>query len=203
MGKLPMKNEYQHNDDGTTYIFLESKSKYFPGKHTIIIDTEDWDKAKVHRWRINGNSKTRYPYTATNILHPDGGWYTRPDRNGSRERRRKTLLLHHLILGKPEKGLVIDHKNHNGLDNRKDNLRFLTNQQNQWNSKSSKNSFSEYKGVYWNKPLKKWKAYIRLFNKQIHIGYFTCEKEAARAVNNKARELGLEEHFLFNKVEDE
>ena len=191
------KNEYQHNDDGTTHIFIESKNKYFPGKHTIIIDTEDWDMVKVHSWRIKGNNMDRYPYAMSNIPHPDGGL----EKDG---RKRRTILsLHHLILGKPEKGLMIDHIEHNGLDNRKDNLRLVTRQQNGWNRKSSKNSSSDYKGVSWNEAIKKWAAGIACNRKQINIGYFTCEKEAARAVNNKARELGLEEHFLFNEVEDD
>jgi len=195
------KNEYQHNDDGTTYIFIESKNRQFPGKHTIIIDTEYWDMVKGCSWHIKGSEEDHYPYVETKIPHPDGGWYTRP--NGKRERRRIKLRLHHLILGKPEKGLMIDHKNHNGLDNRKDNLRILTNQQNQFNRRSNKNSSSKYKGVGWIKSNNKWRAKIQHNKKSIHIGSFTCEKEAARAVNNKARELGLEEHFYFNEVEDE
>ena len=44
-----MKNQFKHNEDGTTHIFVESKNKYFPGKHTIIIDTEDWDKVKEYK----------------------------------------------------------------------------------------------------------------------------------------------------------
>ena len=151
------KNEYQHNDDGTTYIFIESKSKKFPGKHTVIIDTEDWDKVKGYKWTLVTPTGNRYPYVGANISHPDGGWYTGAN-DGRRRRRRTRLPLHHLILGKPEKELVIDHKNHSGLDNRKDNLRILTNQQNMRNRRSNKNSSSKYKGVCWSKRDKKWLA---------------------------------------------
>ena len=45
-----MKNQFKHNEDGTTHIFVESKNKHFPGKHAIIIDTEDWDKVKEYKW---------------------------------------------------------------------------------------------------------------------------------------------------------
>ncbi len=199
------KNKYQHNDDGTTYIFVESKNKYFPGKHTIIIDTEDWDKVKEHKWSIGGNKGHNYPYARTNILHPDGGWYIRPD-NGMRERRRTYLKLHHLIMGKPQKGKVIDHKKHDGirtgLDNRKDNLRFVTVAQNQQNRRSFKNSSSQYKGVCWFKRDNRWQVHIGHKGKQTHLGYFTCEHEAALAYNKKAKEL-FGEYALLNEVKNE
>ena len=190
-----IKNKYQHNEDGTTHIFVESKNKHFPGKHTIIIDTEDWDKVKGHRWCILAGPRYRYPYAKTNIPHPDGGFR----KNGYK--RVTSLRIHHLILGKPPKGKVVDHYNHNGLDNRKDNLRFLTNQQNLLNSRSRRNSSSKHRGVSWLKTKNKWEAQIMFNYKKIHIGYFTCEDEAGKAVNDKARELGLEEHFHFNEVE--
>ena len=174
---------------------MESKSKHFPGKHTIIIDTEDWDKVKGYRWYISLGTGCRYPYAETTIPHPDGGL----TKDGYK--RQTTLKIHHLILGKPPKGKVVDHRNHNGLDNRKDNLDFLTQSQNMFNRRGNKNSSSIHKGVCWDKRNNKWRAQIVYNYKNIHIGRFTCEKEAARAVNDKARELGLEEHFLFNEVE--
>ena len=189
-----MKNKHQHNDDGTTHIFVESKSKYFPGKHTIIIDTEDWDKVKEHTWCIKGNAHTSYPYAITGIDHPDGGL----KKTGFK--RRTNLRLHHLIVGKPPRGTMIDHIEHNGLDNRKENLRFVTNQQNQQNSRSSKNSSSKYKGVSWSKARKIWYASIMHERKSIAIGRFTCEHEAALAYNKKAVEL-WGENALLNKVE--
>lgn len=194
------KNKYQHNDDGTTYIFVESKSKRFPGKHTIIIDTEDWDKVKEHRWCVTGNDRHRYPYAMTNIPHPDGGWhhYTWHGRE-ERRRRRIGLQLHHAIMGKPPKGLFVDHINHNGLDNRKENLRFVTLAQNQQNGRSNRNSTSAYKGVSWHERDKRWRAQIAHEGKGMYIGYFTCEHEAALAYNKKAKEL-FGEHALLNEV---
>tara|TARA_B100000700_G_scaffold309090_1_gene387622 strand:- start:2169 stop:2759 length:591 start_codon:yes stop_codon:yes gene_type:complete len=194
-----MKNKYQHNDDGTTFIFVESKSKHFPGKHTIVIDTEDWDKAKEHRWRLGGRASQRYPYAATNIPHPDGGYrINRTD--GYPRKRTTTLKLHHLIMGKPQRGKVIDHINHIGLDNRKDNLRFVTISQNNQNTRSAKNSSSQYKGVSWCKQGNKWRAQIEHKRKSIHLGYHTCEQEAALVYNKKAIEL-WGEHALLNEVE--
>lgn len=196
-----MKNEYQHNDDGTTFIFMESKTKRFPGKHTIIIDTEDWDKVKEHRWGIKFNNHHRYPYAAANVPHPDGGWchYTWQGKE-KRQRRRTKLQLHHLIAGKPQKGKAVDHINHNGLDNRKENLRFVTQAQNQQNRRSSRNSSSQYKGVRWHKGNKKWEAEIEHEGKRNYLGYFTCEHQAALAYNKKALELWGENAHL-NEVE--
>ena len=196
------KNKYQHNDDGTTHIFVESKSKRFPGKHTIIIDTEDWDKVKEHRWCIGATTATsRYPYVVTKMLHPDERWrhYTWQGKE-RRERRRTALLLHHAIVGKPQKGKVVDHINHNGLDNRKENLRLVTRSQNNQNSRSNKNSSSQYKGVYWYKSYNKWRAKLAHRGKSIHVGYFSCEHEAALAYNKKALELWGENAHL-NEVE--
>ena len=187
------KNEYQHNDDGTTYIFIESKGKHFPGKHTVIIDTEDWDKVKGYRWAIVSSSDqaNRYPYAGTNIPHPDGGW---TGSDGSRRRRRTTLPLHHLILEKPEKGLVIDHIEHNGLDNRKNNLRVCTRSQNCQNKKLRADSASGYKGVHEDKSknLKPFRAYTGDPNKvsrTISLGYYATAEEAARVYDRKALEL--------------
>ena len=153
------KNKFQHNDDGTTYIFVETKNKYFPGKHTIIIDSEDWDKVKEHKWGLLGSIVMRYPYASARIPHPDGGWRY-GTRNGKevRQRRRTGLLFHHAIMGKPPKGKVVDHRNHNGLDNRKGNLEFVTQAQNQQNVRSNRNSTSAYKGVGWYKQTKRWRS---------------------------------------------
>jgi hypothetical protein len=193
-----VKNKYQHNDDGTTFIFVESKSKHFPGKHTITIDTEDWDKVKEYRWSIKGSSTQTYPYAITFILHPGGGH--REYKDGYRRRRYVGLLFHHLIIGKPPKGMVVDHVQHDGLDNRKENLRIVTFQQNHWNRKGQRNSSSNYKGVSLQKTSKKWMSQLWTNGKRIYIGSFSCEHEAALAYNKKAVEL-WGESALLNEVE--
>ena len=199
-----MKNKFTHNEDGTTHIFIETKNKKFPGKWTVIIDTEDWDKVKDYSWALinNGAGTDRYPYVYTSILHPDGGWRYR-NYNGIRKRagrKRTTLCLHHLIMGKPQKGMVIDHVNHNGFDNRKENLREITRAQNMRNMRSQKNSSSKYKGVGWCKSREKWISRIKHNRKTINLGYFSSEEDAALAYNKKAIELWGEEHVLLNEI---
>jgi len=89
------------------------------------------------------------------------------------------------------KGMVTDHINHNGLDNRKSNLRVCTDAENGRNKQRQKGGTSIYKGVCWHKAKKKWVAQIKFEGKNMHIGYFTDdkEKEAARAVDAKAKVL--------------
>jgi len=183
------KNKYQHNDDGTTFIFIETKNKYFPGKHTIIINTEDWDGVKNFKWSVHGNAASYGNITfMTMVPHPDGGWQVSTT-TGIRRRRRTSLSLHQLILGKPERGMVVDHINRNSYDNRKENLRFATYSQNSANRKSRENSSSNYLGVSWSYKRKKWTSQLNHHHRQYKLGFFTCEHQAALAYNKKAIEL--------------
>ena len=175
------KNKFQHNDDGTTFIFIESKSEYFLGMWTIIIDTEDWDRVKVYRWHLMCRKGWNTPYVKTFIPNPN--------KDINRRRRQIPVLLHHLILGKPQKGMVVDHINHKGLDNRKENLRFASRGQNGANAHSRKNSTSQYLGVGWDKIAQKWRTQIQYKKKVYYLGIFICEHQAALAYNKKAKEL--------------
>lgn len=100
--------------------------------------------------------------------------------------KRTGSFLHWDIIGKPEKGFVIDHINRDPLDNRRCNLRICTHRQNILNSSKSKNNTSGFVGVYWTKDREKWKAYIKINGKQIGLGRFSDVKEAAMAYNNAA-----------------
>jgi len=85
-------------------------------------------------------------------------------------------------------GLYVDHINHNGLDNRKANLRPATRAQNNYNRQRQRNKTStEYKGISWRKDRKKWVAEIRVDYKGICLGYFDDEIGAARAYDSAAR----------------
>jgi hypothetical protein len=86
----------------------------------------------------------------------------------------------------------IDHINHIRHDNRWINLRDATNSQNGANKVKHKNNTSGYKGVYWDKRYKKWRAKIQYMEKSIHIGYYTTPQEAAEAYKKKAIELNGE-----------
>ncbi|QFR56505.1 HNH endonuclease [Bacillus phage 056SW001B] len=81
----------------------------------------------------------------------------------------KLQRLHRHIVG-AKNGEVVDHINGNKLDNRKENLRITTQEQNTRNRKA--------KGYFWSKQMGKWSAQIKVDNKKIHLGYFDNKEEA-------------------------
>jgi HNH endonuclease len=86
--------------------------------------------------------------------------------------------------------LIVDHINNNPADNRRENLRIVTPQQNSMNKSSAKNSSSQYLGVAWDSESKKWKASIYAHKKQINLGRFHDEIEAA-----KTRDIATKKYF--------
>ena len=100
----------------------------------------------------------------------------------------KRLFMHRVIMYAP-KNMQVDHENHNTLDNRRINLRLATASQSQHNTKGHKNTLSRHKGVTWNRRSRKWSVQIRLNNKPYYGGCFDEEIEAAKAYDNKAKEL--------------
>lgn len=121
-----------------------------------IVDDEDAKKVSLHKWRQNGCG-----YAITDIYG-------------------KTVRMHHLILGTPKKGLEVDHINRNGMDNRKNNLRFVNRSQNQLNRSPSTKSASQYKGIN-QRANGKWQSRICIAGKRVQIGTFETESEAADA----------------------
>lgn len=98
------------------------------------------------------------------------------------------VAMHREIIGgKPN--MVIDHINHNTIDNRRSNLRLCTNSQNQFNRGVPINNTSGYKGVYFNKKDKRWGAYMSLNKKMKMLGYFGTKEEAAIAYREHARKV--------------
>jgi hypothetical protein len=87
-----------------------------------------------------------------------------------------------------KKGLKLDRRD-NDKGYYKENCRWVTNSQNQMNARGNLKSSSQYKGVCWNKREAKWVVNIKTGGKQKHLGYFTCEKEAALAYNSAAIRL--------------
>ena len=136
-----------------------------------LIDDEDFEELNKHEWYVCKDRKFLYA--------------VRDVRSGIK----RILVRMHREIMKPPENMQIDHINHNGLDNRKSNLRVCTNSQNQYNQKIRKNLTSGCKGVSWKKQTKRWMAHIGINRTKKHLGYYSSEKEAAIAYNNAAKEL--------------
>lgn len=83
--------------------------------------------------------------------------------------------------------IVVDHINHDKLDNRLENLQLITNRENC--SKDVKNKSSKYTGVSWDKARNKWQVGIKINGKRYALGRFNCEEEARKVYQNKLKEL--------------
>jgi len=91
------------------------------------------------------------------------------------------------ITGRSLSPLQADHKDGDGLNNTRSNLRAATHSQNGANKRKQPGS-SRYKGVSWRTQNQKWRAYIRASGKQKHLGFFSTELEAACAYDRSAKE---------------
>lgn len=98
----------------------------------------------------------------------------------------EVIYLHRLVMGVTDPKIQVDHIRHppkpqHKIDNRKENLRLVTNQQNQMNNAPSKNNTSGKTGVSWDKSRMKWEAYIWVNRKKVHLGRFANRDEAIDA----------------------
>lgn len=132
-----------------------------------FVDDEDFEYLNQFTWQAckkkDGNS-----------------WYAL--RSYKENGKYKKIGMHREIMNLLDKIKVVDHINHNGLDNRKENLRICTIHENNRNKTVSKTKKSSiYLGVSIHR--KKWRATIWTSGKTISAGYFSCQENAAIAYN--------------------
>lgn len=122
------------------------------GDTEITIDEEDWIKISPINWYIDDNR-----------VHGkvNGEWWK----------------LHNFILNSRE---LIDHKDRNGYNNQKSNLRLATKSENAMNSKLRVDNSSGIKGISWSEEKQKWHAYINLNGKRKFLGYFINIEDAVK-----------------------
>jgi hypothetical protein len=144
-----------------------------------IVDDEDYEYLNQWKWyaKYNKNIKNYYAARAEYLGRINGKY------------NQKTIFMHRVIMN-PPKGKVVDHVNHDTLDNRRSNLRIVYRRQNDQNKKNKKTS--NYPGVSWHKATKKWTAQIVINKKKKYLGIFADEREAAKAYENACREQGQE-----------
>lgn len=105
-----------------------------------------------------------------------------------RMQKRTPVYMHRAIM-KPPKGMIVDHKNRNKLDNTRDNLRNATHRQNAGNRSKKRGTYSRFAGVGYNKEYGKCFAQVYYNGERFFLGYHGDESEAARAHDYKAVEL--------------
>lgn len=142
------------------------------GLHWARVDDADFEIVSQQHWYLyTGKSGIFY---AQHNLYIDG--------------HRSTQQMHVFLVGKPLHGFENDHRDRDGLNNQRGNLRVATISQNQSN-RLSKVGSSRFKGVSWDGVNCKWYGKITVNLRVIRLGRFSDELEAARAYDAKAREL--------------
>lgn len=141
------------------------------GGHFAIVDAADYDWLSQWNWSAHVDKGIRV-YARRNTPRVNGG-------------NQGAVHMHRAIVDAP-KGMVVDHINHNTLDNRRANLRLCTVAENSCNRLNTKNSTSRFLGVSWNTRAKKWVAQLQTFRNNQYLGAFGNEEDAARAYDTAA-----------------
>ncbi len=147
--------------------------------YEVLVDDEDYETILRFSWiaELHGR-KTKKPYVSTRI--------------GGRKRRTR-VFLSRMLMQEPD--CSVDHINGDPLDNRRSNLRLATNQQNSRNSVKHHPVTSKFKGVSLRRnrhggryKMRPWIACIRVDRRQIKLGSFSDEIDAAKAYDRAAVE---------------
>lgn len=150
-------------------------SKKF-GSLEIMVDDEDYERVKQYPWGVLTCANSDVKYVKS--------------RNVDHKNPRKYYSLHRFILGIEDPKVFVDHKDGNGLNNQKSNLRLCTHRQNKMNMGKQKNNSTGFKGVYRLKD-GRYKTTItkRDGNKRIHLSSFESKDpiECAKKYNELAR----------------
>lgn len=138
--------------------------------YECFVDNGDFIRLNKHKWFA--------------LKKDDGRIYAcRGSKKIDKLEKRTTIQMHREVTG-AKCGIVVDHKNHNTLDNRKCNLRLCNHAENMRNRKLQKNNTSGFRGIWFDRRCKNrpWIALIRNGSKnQVRIGSFATKEEASEA----------------------
>jgi len=167
-------NEIHIYEDRAEILLYKNKTNNIIARAIISKElAEDFSK---YKWHL-----TKHGYVRTSL------------------KNRRMKFLHNFILPNYN-NIYVDHINNNKLDNRYNNLRYATKQQNAMNSKIPKNNKLKIKGVCFDNKRKKWRATIKINQKQIHLGYFLNINDA-KDIRIKAEEKYFKEYRPNNSKE--
>jgi len=133
-----------------------------------LVDDEDYEQLNTFRWYAQKSLNSFYAV---------------------RREARKYIFMHRQLLNIADSKILVDHKDRNGLNNQRSNLRTATKSQNCANRFSKPGTTSEYLGIYYNKSRNKWTAQIKVNGKTIALGRFNNEKDAALKYNAAAEKF--------------
>jgi hypothetical protein len=139
-------------------------------EQTVLLDDEFSDLAENWVWHL---------HSASHCVYARG--YPAGQRKGG------LFYMHRIITG-AAKGLDVDHKNGNGLDNRLCNLRVCERSQNNANRKRVQSKTSRFKGVHFENCTQRWRAELTINGKRIRLGRFPSEEQAVAAYMKAANE---------------
>lgn len=143
------------------------------------VDPSDYEFLMKWKWYAWWNTDTKSYYAARHSRTSEIPYA-----------KRKRLHMGRAILGIPhDERCTVDHKNHDTLDFRRENIRKASYSQNACNRQWRSRSTSGFKGVRWSKYNKKWVAAIGFNKKRKHIGYFLTAEDASKAYIAEAERL--------------
>lgn len=135
------------------------------------VDEADYGWLSSYRWWVTFSGGQPYAYTQVEV-------------NG----KRTSVMMSRMILKLTDKAKEAEHEDHDTLNNVRSNLRVASRSQNVANTRKRKGS-SQYKGVAWHRQSGKWQATITHNRKQIALGTYNSEREAAAAYDVKSKAL--------------
>ena len=140
------------------------------------VSDEDYERIRERNWFARWSKSTRSFYAMTNVKQANGKW--------------ETVGLHRFVMGL-EKGdkLMVDHVDHDTLLNTRENLRTVTHQESNHNTRKLRNCRSKFKGVYFDKHAGAWRAAIMENHKRRYLGYFKNDVDAAKAYDGACKIL--------------
>jgi hypothetical protein len=155
------------------------------GRLFALVSPEDFERVGAHKWHLKRRKSD------PGRLYVQRTVRLTPGRAG----KKTSVMLHSEVMGVPP-GQLVDHRNGDGLDNRRSNLRLATHRDNSVNvTRSANQKRGGHKGVSWNPRAKKWQASIGAGpvkpcgrRARIYLGVFVDPADAARAYDAAALE---------------
>jgi hypothetical protein len=141
--------------------------------HVALVDDSDYEHLAAHKWHalVCRTANVAKVYAARTVSRGDGS------------NRRDCELMHRVILGTNEE---TDHRDRDGLNNQRANLRPATGSQNCANRSRPLSTSSRFRGVFWYKCRSCWRAQIKVNQINTTLGCFKDEAAAARAYDEAA-----------------